>query len=192
VLIINIFKRFVVVLSATDPYRRGRRCVSRATCETGFATYEARPFLPRNGVYFCLSFYYIPQIPSMAKEAVLETMQMSYGDDGILRIRIKEGAVIGLAQIRLQSEMIQRLCGDAKIPVLIDASLSHTVTKEAQEYGAHSVGNRVATAVVNPNPFSKIGFNLYLRIFRPSTPYRIFTSEENAEKWLREQRAARG
>jgi hypothetical protein len=130
----------------------------------------------------------IPQLLSMAKEAVLETVMMSYGDDGILRIKIKEGAVIGLAQAKLQFETIRRVCGDDKILALIDATASHTVTKEAQEFAAQNVGNRIATAVINPNPFSKITLNLFLRIFRPVTPFKSFSNEENAVKWLLEQR----
>jgi hypothetical protein len=125
----------------------------------------------------------------MAKEAVLETVTMSYGDDGILRIKINEGAVIGLPQAKLQFETIRRLCGEGKILVLIDSSATHTVTKEAQEYASQNVGNRIATAVINPNPFSKISLNLFLRIFRPVTPYKMFTSEERACEWLMEQRA---
>jgi hypothetical protein len=124
----------------------------------------------------------------MSKEAVLETVTMSYGDDGILRIKINEGAVMGLPQAKLQFETIRRLCGEGKILVLIDATASHTVTKEAQEYAAQNVGNRIATAVINPNPFSKISLNLFLRIFRPTTPYRMFSNEENASAWLKEQR----
>lgn len=124
----------------------------------------------------------------MSKEAVLETVTMSYGDDGILRIKINEGAVIGLTQAKLQFETIRRICGDGKILVLIDTSASHTVTKEAQEYASQNVGNRIATAVINPNPFSKISLNIYLRIFKPVTPYKMFFSEESACEWLLEQK----
>lgn len=127
----------------------------------------------------------------MAKEAVLETVLMTYGDDGILRIRINDGAVIGIAQAKLQFETIRRLCGEHKIAVLVDASTSHTITKEAQEFAANNVGNRIATAVINPNPFSKLTLNLFLGIFRPATPFKMFTSEEGAMKWLREKINAR-
>lgn len=123
----------------------------------------------------------------MAKEAVLETVLMTYGDDGILRIRINEGAVIGLSQAKLQFETIRRLCGEGKIAVLVDATLSHSITKEAQEYAAQNVGNRIATAVINPNPFAKITLNIFLAIFKPATPFRTFMNEENALKWLKEK-----
>jgi hypothetical protein len=126
----------------------------------------------------------------MAKEAVLETVTMSYGEDGILRIRIEEGAAIGLLQAKLQFETIRRLCGDAKILVLIDARAHHTVTKEAQEYAAQNVGGRIATAVINQNPFAQISLNLYLKIFKPVSPYRLFSEEDEAVAWLKEQTIA--
>lgn len=129
-----------------------------------------------------------PRLQSMAREAVLETVTMSYGDDGILRIKINEGAAIGLPQAKLQFETIRRLCGEGKILVLIDARADHTVTKEAQKYTAQNVGNRIATAVINPNPLSNISLNLVLKVFRPTTPYKLFSNEENASAWLGEQR----
>jgi hypothetical protein len=127
----------------------------------------------------------------MAKEAVLESVSMSFGDDGILRIRINEGAVIGLAQAKLQHETIRRMCGEGKIPVLIDSRANYAVTKEAQEYAAANSGNRIATAVVGSSPLAKISLNLYLSIFRPLTPYKLFSTEEAAIDWLKEQVRAR-
>lgn len=122
----------------------------------------------------------------MAKEAVLETVLMTYGEDGILRIRINEGVTIGLEQAKLQFETIRRMCGDDRILVLVDATRSHTVTKEAQEYAAQNVGNRIATAVIASNAFSKISLNIYLSIFKPVSPFRMFMNEELATKWLKE------
>lgn len=123
----------------------------------------------------------------MAKEAVLETVLMTYSDDGILRIRINDGAVIDLPQAKLQFETIKRLCGDAQIGVLVDASASHTITKDAQRFASANVDNRIATAVINPNPFSKLTLNFFLKLFKPPTPFRMFLGEENAVKWLKEQ-----
>lgn len=126
----------------------------------------------------------------MAKEAVLETVTMTYGDDGILRIRINEGAVIGLDQAKLQYETIHRLCGDTRLPVLVDARSNHTVTKEAQEYGAAKASGRIATAVLNGNPFAKVSLNVFLSIFRPASTFRVFSDEEKAIEWLKEMRNA--
>lgn len=123
----------------------------------------------------------------MAKEAVLETVLMSYGEDGILRIRINEGASIGLAQAKLQYDTIQRLCGDTKVPVLVDARANYSYSKEAEEFAAQHSGRRIATAVISSNTFTAVGLNLYLSIFKPSSPYKLFSSEDSALEWLNEQ-----
>jgi hypothetical protein len=124
----------------------------------------------------------------MAKEAVIETAVMIYGDDGILRIRINEGANIDLSQAKLTNETIRRLCGDAKILVLTDATAQYTITKEAQEFGAQHVDNRIATAVLSSNPLGKISLNIFLSIFKPSTKFKFFTNEEKAVEWLKSMR----
>lgn len=138
---------------------------------------------PRMGLL--LRKFYIPTI-RMAKEAVLETVIMSFGDDGILRIRINEGAAIGLAQAKLQYETIRRLCGDGKTAVMVDARANYTVTKEAQEVAAQHANKRIATAVLGSSPIVKISLNLYLSIFKPTTPYKLFSTEEAAIEWLKE------
>lgn len=92
----------------------------------------------------------------MGKDAILETLTLSYDDDNILRITINEGVEIGLSQVRLQFEKIRRICGDDKIVVLVDASASHTVSSEAKEYAASHSDNRIATAILSANPIMKI------------------------------------
>lgn len=123
----------------------------------------------------------------MAKEAVLETVLMSYGDDGILRVTINEGANIGLAQAKLQYDTIERLCGKTKVPVLVDARANYTITKEAEEYGAQQSVNRIATAVVSSSPFAKITLNVFISIFKPASSFKVFSNEDDALNWLREQ-----
>lgn len=130
-----------------------------------------------------------PQVNiTMAKEAILETLTMSYDDDYILRITINEGAQIGLSQVKLQFETIRRICGDEKIVVLVDASASHTVTSEAKEYAAVHSGNRIATAILSANPIMKITVNLFSKVFKPKSTYKWFSSKVKAEKWLLEQK----
>lgn len=123
----------------------------------------------------------------MAKEAVLETVLMAYGDDGILRVTINEGANIGIAQAKLQKETTERLCGNLKVPVLVDARASYTITKEAEEYGAQQSLNRIATAVISSSPFAKITLNVFISIFKPATAFKVFSNEEDAVLWLKEQ-----
>lgn len=122
----------------------------------------------------------------MAKEAVLESVTMLLGDDGILRIRIKEGARINLAQAKLQYETIRRMCGDEKVAVLVDAASEHSVDKDAQQWAADNTDNRIATAVISSSPVAAITLNLFITLFKPKSTFKLFREEEKAMAWLHE------
>jgi hypothetical protein len=122
----------------------------------------------------------------MAKEAVLESVTMILGDDGILRIRIMEGACINLAQAKLQYETIRRLCGDSRVLVLVDATSKHEVDKDAQQWAADHTENRIATAVISSRPFAAITLNLFISLFNPKSTFKLFRDEEKALAWLKE------
>lgn len=122
----------------------------------------------------------------MSKEAILSTVWMGYGDDGILRIRMLENAYIDLDNIKLQYRTIQRLAGNKRLPVLLDARASFTTSKDAYEYLSQESAKRIATAVLTTNPLSKAVINTYVTVFRPASPYKMFTDEEKAIEWLKE------
>lgn len=122
----------------------------------------------------------------MAKEAVLESVTMLLGDDGILRIRINEGAVINLAQAKLQYETILRMCGEKRIAVLVDATGNHEIEKDAQQWAADHTSNRIATAVISSKPFASITLNLFISLFKPKSTFKLFRDEEKAMEWLRD------
>lgn len=122
----------------------------------------------------------------MSKEAILSTVWMGYGDDGILRIRMLENAYIDLNNIKLQYSTIQRLAGNKRLPVLLDARASFTTSKDAYEYLSQESAKRIATAVLTTNPLSRAVINTYVTVFRPASPYKMFTDEQKAIKWLKE------
>lgn len=122
----------------------------------------------------------------MAKEAVLQTVWLGLGEDGILRIRILENATITFEQAKLQEQTIHRLIGDSRVPVLIDAREPYSWEKEAQQYIAdHAASYRIATAVITNNPVSRLITNTYVSIFKPSYPVKLFTEESKAIEWLK-------
>jgi hypothetical protein len=121
----------------------------------------------------------------MAKETVLQSMWIGYGEDKILRIRILDGVTIDLKQAKLMTESMQRLAEEKRFPVLIDARASYSWDKDAQEYVANHSDFRIATAVITNNPVSRLLTNTYVKIFKPSYPVKIFSEEEKAVNWLK-------
>lgn len=121
----------------------------------------------------------------MAKETLLQSCWLGYGEDKILRMRVLEGAVIDLNQAKLITEAMMRLADVTPVPVLIDGRQSYTWDKDAQEYIALNSGFRLATALITNNAVSRILSNSYAKIFKPTYPIKIFSSEEKAVEWLR-------
>ncbi|GAB4144012.1 MAG: hypothetical protein Fur0041_19030 [Bacteroidia bacterium] len=109
-------------------------------------------------------------------------------DEKIVRLSIREGAVIDLQAVKLQEETLSRIvAGKGKFAVLVDSKANYTVTAEAKAYAAVNAVKRVATAVVSGNPVSVFILNSYLSVFKPASPYRHFMSEEKALEWLKEK-----
>ena len=125
----------------------------------------------------------------MIKEAILSTMWMGYGEDGILRIRMIEGASVEVDDIKLQYETIKRLTDKKRLAFLLDARANFTTSKAAHEYLVQQSADRIATAVITSNSISKAIVNTYITVFKPASPYKMFTNEEAAIKWLKEQMA---
>jgi hypothetical protein len=122
----------------------------------------------------------------MAKETLLQSCWMGYGEDKILRMRVLEGANIDLKQAKLITESMQRLADETPVAVLIDGRQDYTWEKDAQEYIAQNSAYRLATAVVTNNAVVRIFSNSYAKIFKPSYALKIFSTEEKALEWLKE------
>jgi hypothetical protein len=125
----------------------------------------------------------------MAKETLLQSCWMGYGEDKILRMRVLEGATIDIQQAKLITESMLRLADEVPVAVLIDGRENYTWDKDAQEYIAQNSNYRLATALITNNPVVRIFSNSYAKVFKPSYPLRIFTDEEKAIAWLKEMMA---
>lgn len=112
--------------------------------------------------------------------------EMHIDDDGILQIRFFKGTTVTLEKIKEYYRVSNDLLGGKKALVLIDASEDYTVTDEAKAYGQteEATKNRIAIAYVTGSVANRIMFNLYLKIYKPKVPLKMFTSKEAALKWL--------
>jgi hypothetical protein len=122
----------------------------------------------------------------MAKEALTATSRMELGNDGILRIYVLKGARFELEQMIVHYETTHRLAGNHHVPVLVDARVNHSASRKAQEYAAAQSHTRLATALVTNNPLTRLLTNIYISVFRPVSPLKLFSSIESAEDWLRD------
>ena len=112
--------------------------------------------------------------------------EMHIDDDGILQIRFFKGAKITLEKIEEYYRLSNELLGGKKALVLVDASEEYEVTEEAKAYGQtdEATKNRIAIAYVTSSFTNKIMFNLYLKVYKPRVPLKMFTNKNAALKWL--------
>lgn len=123
----------------------------------------------------------------MAKEALTSTIRLEYREDRILRITILPNSRIDIQQARQNWETAARLIGNIRVAVLVDATAEHQLTRLAQEYASEQSHHRVAMAVVTQSTITRLLTTLYVAIFRPAIPVKLFSSASAAESWLNQQ-----
>jgi hypothetical protein len=111
-------------------------------------------------------------------------------ENGILNIKVREGAYIDLESLKEDHMADFPLTGHKDVLALFDARTFFTITREARDYVNSGIMDRTraATAVLINNVAVRILMNGFLRINRPKTPFKMFTDKEEAVKWLLEIR----
>lgn len=112
-----------------------------------------------------------------------------YFKGGILKMKFCEGAVVEVEDIiYLYCYAIEQSKG-RPFGILFDTSSKHELTEEAIEYlgSSHFFKNIVAIAYVSRDLISKIRLSLLLIFERPPVRPKLFSNEEEAAAWLKEQ-----
>ena len=107
--------------------------------------------------------------------------------DDIIKVVENQGSEQTLEDAKLNIEAIQRLAKGKKYPLLIDFRGIKSMNREAREYysGEEGAKSVIAVALVISSSVSKIIANFLTKITRSKTPTRLFTTEEEAIKWLK-------
>jgi hypothetical protein len=119
------------------------------------------------------------------REAYTTTASMVLGDDGILRITIKEGANLELDDAKNHYRVTARLLEDKKGLVLLDGRANYTISAEAKAFiRKMNEETRIATAVLVGSRTSKHLLNFSQSFSGSSVPTRSFTDINEAVNWL--------
>ncbi len=107
--------------------------------------------------------------------------------DGIMHLRLKEGADFNLETTKEQFAAQDELTGADNYAVLVDATHHVSMSKEAREFMAAYVNpRRKATALLTRyNLATLILANFYMKFNQPKTPTKLFNHEEEAVNWLK-------
>jgi len=106
--------------------------------------------------------------------------------DGIVFLRLKEGADFTLAATKEQYAAQDELTGNNNYAVLVDATHHVGMSKESREFmAAYNNPRRKATALLTKyNLATLILANFYMKFNKPVTPTKLFNDESSAISWL--------
>lgn len=106
-------------------------------------------------------------------------------DDGILVVQIKEGIEVDILGVKENFEATFRMTESTRCLTLIDARCIFTSTQEARDYTAmHASHYRIAHAALINSLANRIVGNFYINFNKPCVPTKLFTSNNEAIKWL--------
>lgn len=123
---------------------------------------------------------------SMAEVQSSSVAKVWLGDDGICRIVHVPDAEVDLADAEDTMAAYRRVYGGKRRPLLVDTKTMKSFSREARHYYASEEAAAVASAaaIIVGTPVSRVLGNFYLGLSNPRLPSRLFSSEEEALKWL--------
>ena len=123
----------------------------------------------------------------MEQEIMLQTGRICLEEDGIVRATYFPKAEETLAEAKEHIAAVVKVSRGNKYPVLVDCRKLKSITREAREYYAgKETANAVnAMAVLMGSPVSRTLGNFFMRLNKPLSPTRLFTSETEALEWLK-------
>lgn len=113
-------------------------------------------------------------------------LSFNWFEDGILFGQFAPQLVIDLDTARETINARKKFAGSGVYPFLVEVSDVKSVTKEARDYFASADGtsNVIAAAIMTNSVLGKMMCNFFLNCSKPLVPTKLFTSREEAIKWL--------
>jgi hypothetical protein len=126
---------------------------------------------------------------ALLKTRTAEIFVEEHSAGPIVAIRILPDVLQSLDDARANIETCAQAAGNRRCRLLIDIRKAALISAEVRHYYS---GEKLAqwfsalALLVDASPVGRVMGNLYLRISRPGVPTRIFSAEDPAMTWLRE------
>lgn len=107
--------------------------------------------------------------------------------DGIIAIRINQGANQSLVEAHENVALLRSLAAGRRAPLLIDMSGALPLAPDVRHYYADPKLADAFSAmalVVAASPLGRVMGNVYMRMARTGVPMRLFPDEPSAVAWL--------
>ena len=116
------------------------------------------------------------------------TARIDLNDDGLLIVRINDGALQSLADAKENLALAVSETRGKRRPLLIDIRTAQPLDADARHHysGQTLVEQFSALALlVEGSPFGRMLGNVYLRVARPGIPTQLFSDDALAVAWLK-------
>lgn len=116
-----------------------------------------------------------------------ETASLWLDQYGIIHVNILPGAEVNIQHTRDYVTVAKRF-GNTKRLILVDISKIKSASREARDFFKQETGSEIikSVALIIGSPVSKVIGNFLIGLNKPSYPIKLFTSEKEAEGWLRQ------
>ncbi|MCD6018892.1 MAG: hypothetical protein K0S53_2013 [Bacteroidetes bacterium] len=123
----------------------------------------------------------------IVRELDFKAFNIALKSNGIVYVLFKDDCLIN---IELQNKLLhfyRDVTGGKLMPFIFLAAENVSITKEAKENAIFIEDQSMvgASAVVVNNFAYKLIANFYLKINKPRRPYKVFSNEQDAVKWLK-------
>lgn len=118
----------------------------------------------------------------------LEKSSITFEEDQVAHIHLKEGQVLDIDELKNIFEIIDgQSGGDKKFRLLVTADDNASLSPEAREYASSSESSNVivADAVVVQNYSHEMTANFFIRFNKPNRPTQLFKHRKEAYEWLK-------
>jgi hypothetical protein len=121
-----------------------------------------------------------------------KTARIALNDEGLLIVRIKDGAHQSLADAKENLALAVSETRGERRPLLIDIRSAQPLEADARHhYSGQTLIERFSALalLIESSPFGRMMGNVYLRIARPGIPTQLFSDETLALEWLHAHRS---
>jgi hypothetical protein len=125
------------------------------------------------------------------EKVITEIAELYFLEDGVFCTRLLQDREIDIDKAKANFEAAKKITGDSRYAAFTDGRGFMSITKEAMAFGGTKEVNDpiIAHAILVNSLANRLIGNFLIKFYKPPALTRLFTSEDEALVWLREQLA---
>jgi hypothetical protein len=116
------------------------------------------------------------------------TARLWLGEDGIIRKIFLPNAQETLADALESEEVIRKISGGKKLPILVDFTALRGMEPDARDYYISERAGSLLAACggITRSMIGRVISNFFIGFNKPPTPVKLFSTEEQSIEWLKQ------